>query len=70
MSAPSIAATSPTPRNVGLEARRLLPHQPIDLLLGGYHLAGTTVEDRIEPTVRDLTELVAPRIVGPGHCAS
>ena len=46
--------------NVGLEARRLLPDQPVDLLLGGYHLAGTTVEDRIEPTVRDLTDLVAP----------
>jgi 7,8-dihydropterin-6-yl-methyl-4-(beta-D-ribofuranosyl)aminobenzene 5'-phosphate synthase len=54
--------------NVGLEAQRLLPDQPIDLLLGGYHLAGTTVEDRIEPTVRDLTALVAPRIVAPGHC--
>ena len=54
--------------NVGLEARRLLPEQPIDLLLGGYHLAGTTVEDRIEPTVRDLATLVEPRIVAPGHC--
>jgi 7,8-dihydropterin-6-yl-methyl-4-(beta-D-ribofuranosyl)aminobenzene 5'-phosphate synthase len=54
--------------NVGLEARRLLPDQPVDLLLGGYHLAGTTVEDRIEPTVRDLSDLVAPRIVAPGHC--
>jgi len=53
---------------VGLEARRLLPDQPVDLLLGGYHLAGTTVEDRIEPTVRDLTDLVAPRVVAPGHC--
>ena len=40
--------------NVGLEARRLQPSQPIDVLLGGFHLAGTTVEDRIEPTVRDL----------------
>ena len=54
--------------NVGLEAQRLLPGQRVDLLLGGYHLAGTTVEDRIEPTVHDLTELVAPRIVAPGHC--
>jgi 7,8-dihydropterin-6-yl-methyl-4-(beta-D-ribofuranosyl)aminobenzene 5'-phosphate synthase len=54
--------------NVGLEARRLVPDQPVDLLLGGYHLAGTTVEDRIQPTVRDLAELVAPRIVAPGHC--
>ena len=33
-----------------------------DLLLGGYHLAGPAVEDRIEPTVRDLAELVVPRI--------
>ncbi len=54
--------------NVGLEARRLLPDEPIDVLLGGYHLAGTTVENRIEPTVRDLTDLVAPRLVAPGHC--
>jgi 7,8-dihydropterin-6-yl-methyl-4-(beta-D-ribofuranosyl)aminobenzene 5'-phosphate synthase len=54
--------------NVGLEARRLLSEQPIDLLLGGYHLAGTSVEDRIEATVRDLATLVEPRIVAPGHC--
>src|SRR3954469_23408171 len=54
--------------NVGLEARRLLPDQPVDLLLGGYHLAGAAVEDRIEPTVQDLTNVVAPRIVAPGHC--
>jgi len=54
--------------NVGLEARRLLPDQPVDLLLGGYHLAGSTVEDRIGPTVRDLTALVAPGLVAPGHC--
>lgn len=54
--------------NVGLEARRLVPGQPIDVLLGGYHLAGSTVEDRIEPTVHDLADLVAPRVVAPGHC--
>jgi 7,8-dihydropterin-6-yl-methyl-4-(beta-D-ribofuranosyl)aminobenzene 5'-phosphate synthase len=54
--------------NVGLEALRLLPGHPIDLLLGGYHLAGPPVEDRITATVEDLTTLVAPRIVAPGHC--
>jgi 7,8-dihydropterin-6-yl-methyl-4-(beta-D-ribofuranosyl)aminobenzene 5'-phosphate synthase len=54
--------------NVALEARRLAPDQPIGLLLGGYHLAGATVEDRIEPTIRDLRELISPRIVAPGHC--
>jgi 7,8-dihydropterin-6-yl-methyl-4-(beta-D-ribofuranosyl)aminobenzene 5'-phosphate synthase len=54
--------------NVGLEALRLLPERPVDLLLGGYHLAGAGVEDRIGPTVDDLAGLVAPRIVAPGHC--
>lgn len=54
--------------NVGLEARRLLPEDGIDLLIGGYHLAGAAVEPRIEPTVRDLADRVAPRIVSPGHC--
>ncbi len=54
--------------NVGLEARRLLAGQPIDLLLGGFHLAGATVEDRIQPTVRDLVDRIEPRIVAPGHC--
>jgi 7,8-dihydropterin-6-yl-methyl-4-(beta-D-ribofuranosyl)aminobenzene 5'-phosphate synthase len=53
--------------NVGLEAKRLVPERPIDLLLGGYHLVGA-VEDRIEPTVRDLADLVGPQVVGPGHC--
>lgn len=54
--------------NVGLEARRLVPDQPIDLLLGGYHLVGAAVEGRIEATVRDLQQRVEPRIVAPGHC--
>jgi 7,8-dihydropterin-6-yl-methyl-4-(beta-D-ribofuranosyl)aminobenzene 5'-phosphate synthase len=54
--------------NVGLEARRLCQDHAVDLLLGGYHLAGATVEDRIDPTVRDLRELVDPRILAPGHC--
>jgi len=54
--------------NVSLEALRLLPERPIDLLLGGYHLAGSAVEDRISATVADLADLVAPRIVAPGHC--
>jgi 7,8-dihydropterin-6-yl-methyl-4-(beta-D-ribofuranosyl)aminobenzene 5'-phosphate synthase len=54
--------------NVGLEALSLTPDQPIDLLLGGYHLAGAAVEDRIDATVRDLAALVAPRMTAPGHC--
>jgi 7,8-dihydropterin-6-yl-methyl-4-(beta-D-ribofuranosyl)aminobenzene 5'-phosphate synthase len=54
--------------NVALEALRLLPGRPIDLLLGGYHLAGAAMEERIGSTVKDLGDLVAPRIVSPGHC--
>jgi 7,8-dihydropterin-6-yl-methyl-4-(beta-D-ribofuranosyl)aminobenzene 5'-phosphate synthase len=54
--------------NVGLEARRLLPGTPVDVLLGGYHLAGAGVEPRIDQTVKDLADLVQPRFVAPGHC--
>ena len=54
--------------NVGLEARRLLRDTPVDVLLGGYHLAGPTVEPRIDQTVKDLADLVRPRFVAPGHC--
>jgi len=54
--------------NVGLEAGRLVADEPVDLLLGGFHLAGAGVEPRIEPTVRDLVARVRPRVVAPGHC--
>lgn len=54
--------------NVGLEAQQLVPDQPVDVLLGGYHLAGSTVEDRIEATVQDLVDRVRPRLVATGHC--
>jgi 7,8-dihydropterin-6-yl-methyl-4-(beta-D-ribofuranosyl)aminobenzene 5'-phosphate synthase len=54
--------------NACLEARSLVPDTATDLVLGGYHLAGATVEDRIPSTVGDLSELIRPRIVAPGHC--
>lgn len=54
--------------NACLEAQRLVPGEPTDLVLGGYHLAGATVEDRIPATVRDLVEQIDPRVVAPGHC--
>jgi 7,8-dihydropterin-6-yl-methyl-4-(beta-D-ribofuranosyl)aminobenzene 5'-phosphate synthase len=40
----------------------------IALVLGGFHLAGRKMEERIEATVRDLTERVHPQLVAPGHC--
>lgn len=42
--------------------------RPLDVVLGGYHLAGRLMEPRIEQTVRDLADRVSPRIVAPGHC--
>lgn len=54
--------------NACLTARGLLPGLPIDVVLGGYHLAGSAMELRIGETVRDLIEIVDPRVVAPGHC--
>lgn len=54
--------------NVGVAAREAWPDQPIDLLLGGFHLAGGAVEPRIAATVDDLDSRVAPRLLAPGHC--
>ena len=44
------------------------PGLPPDLMLGGYHLAGATMERRIESTADDLFRRVSPRIIAPGHC--
>lgn len=54
--------------NACLGAKKYFPDTPIDLVLGGYHLAGKAMEARIEPTVRDLEERIDPRVVAPGHC--
>lgn len=54
--------------NACLGAMDLFPGEPVDTVLGGYHLAGGLMEPRIDDTVRDLVERVQPRIVAPGHC--
>jgi 7,8-dihydropterin-6-yl-methyl-4-(beta-D-ribofuranosyl)aminobenzene 5'-phosphate synthase len=54
--------------NACLGARALFPDEPMDTVLGGYHLAGAAMEPRIDDTVRDLVERIRPRIVAPGHC--
>jgi hypothetical protein len=38
---------------------------PIDLILGGYQLAGKAMEERIAETVSDLSGRIQPRVVGP-----
>ncbi len=54
--------------NACLGAMAAVPDTPLDIILGGFHLAGRGMEARIEATVRDLAERVAPRVVAPGHC--
>jgi 7,8-dihydropterin-6-yl-methyl-4-(beta-D-ribofuranosyl)aminobenzene 5'-phosphate synthase len=54
--------------NACLGALTLFPDEPMDTVLGGYHLAGGLMEPRIEDTVRDLVGRIRPRIVAPGHC--
>jgi 7,8-dihydropterin-6-yl-methyl-4-(beta-D-ribofuranosyl)aminobenzene 5'-phosphate synthase len=54
--------------NACLSAKKQFPDIPIDMVLGGYHLAGKPMEGRIAATVSDLEERIAPRLVAPGHC--
>lgn len=54
--------------NACLGARAEFPGSPLDLVIGGYHLAGKVMEQRIEETARDLTDRIAPRLLAPGHC--
>jgi 7,8-dihydropterin-6-yl-methyl-4-(beta-D-ribofuranosyl)aminobenzene 5'-phosphate synthase len=54
--------------NAALAARDAFDGTPVDVVLGGYHLAGSAMEARIDETVRDLAELVEPAVVAPGHC--
>jgi 7,8-dihydropterin-6-yl-methyl-4-(beta-D-ribofuranosyl)aminobenzene 5'-phosphate synthase len=54
--------------NACLGAQSAYPGTPIDVVLGGYHLAGKAMELRIGDTVRDLRDRIDPRVVAPGHC--
>ena len=54
--------------NACLGAKKHFPNTPIDVVLGGYHLAGKAMETRIEPSIRDLKGRIEPRVVAPGHC--
>jgi len=54
--------------NACLGAQARFRGLPTDVVLGGFHLAGAAMEQRIEATVRDLAARIAPRVVAPGHC--
>lgn len=52
--------------NVATNAQQMTD-RPLDLLLGGYHLAGAAMEPRIADTVHALDNL-DPALIAPGHC--
>ena len=54
--------------NACLCAQATFPGIPVDVVLGGYHLAGKVMEQRIEETIKDLNNKIQPRVVAPGHC--
>jgi len=54
--------------NACLGAKTYFPDTPVDVVLGGYHLAGKAMEARIDQTVRDLETRIEPNLVAPGHC--
>ena len=54
--------------NACLAARDHFVGTPIDVVLGGYHLAGAIMERRIAATVDDLDSQFSPRVVAPAHC--
>lgn len=54
--------------NACLSAQAAFPDIPVDVVLGGYHLAGKVMEQRIEATIEDLDTRIQPRLVAPGHC--
>lgn len=54
--------------NACLSLQETFPDCEVDLVLGGYHLAGKPMEPRIEASVRDLAARIRPRLVAPGHC--
>jgi metal-dependent hydrolase (beta-lactamase superfamily II) len=55
--------------DAALAAQAGFPGEPIDVLLGGDHLAGWGMEQRIPATMRDLLDVVEPALFAPGHCS-
>lgn len=48
-------------------AQELINEQKVYLVMGGFHLAGNEMLDRIEPTVNDLHK-INPNYIVTGHC--
>jgi len=54
--------------NACLAAASHFHGEPIDVVLGGYHLSGGAMEQRIDATASDLRDKIHPRVLAPGHC--
>ena len=54
--------------NACLDARTHFHGEPVDVVLGGYHLSGGPMETRIEVTAHDLRDKIRPQVLAPGHC--
>jgi 7,8-dihydropterin-6-yl-methyl-4-(beta-D-ribofuranosyl)aminobenzene 5'-phosphate synthase len=54
--------------NVCRDAAARYAPTPIDVVFGGFHLAGAAMEQRIPATIQDLADHIHPRLVAPAHC--
>jgi len=48
-------------------AQQITGTEKVYALLGGFHLAGKTFENRIQPTIEEL-QRVKPKLIVPSHC--
>jgi hypothetical protein len=64
---PVTASRGATAPAAPFDAQAAFPGEPIDVLLGGYHLAGTAMEHKIPATMRDALHLVRPALFAPSH---
>lgn len=48
-------------------AQQITGETKVYAVIGGFHLAGKDSENRIEPTIKELTR-IAPTLIAPSHC--
>ncbi len=48
-------------------AQQIMGLKKVYAVLGGFHLAGKTFENRIQPTIRELQK-INPELIVPSHC--
>ncbi len=53
--------------NTTTYAQKITASQKIHAIIGGFHLAGKDSEERIKPTIEELTRM-NPHLIAPSHC--